>query len=36
MLPSGATAGSRAKRGVGTGHSSTLPATLGSVPGAMP
>ncbi|MNC98722.1 hypothetical protein D3C83_167740 [compost metagenome] len=36
MFPSGATAGSRAKRGVGTGHSVTFPARFGSAPGAVP
>jgi len=36
MLPSGAAAGSRAKRGVGTGHSLTLPAKPAGTPGATP
>ncbi|MND01274.1 hypothetical protein D3C83_202100 [compost metagenome] len=36
MRPSGAIAGSRAKRGVGTGHSRTLPASSGRAPGVMP
>ncbi len=36
MEPSGATAGSRANRGVGTGHSLTFPAKCGCDPGVMP
>jgi hypothetical protein len=36
MLPSGAIAGSRAKRGVGTGHSLTFPAKPGLAPGTTP